>query len=385
MGFNSHRRLLNVPVNSLGNPEEALAPPNLTYVNDGEPGITRRRFGKGFSYRDPQGNRVEDAETLRRIRMLAIPPAWTDVWISADPSGHIQATGRDLRGRKQYRYHAQWTAHRDEAKFGSLTAFARSLPKLRERVEEDLGRRGLPRERVIASVIWLLDHTLIRIGNDTYRKANKSFGLTTLRTRHLEIQGSSLRFAFRGKSGKEWRLKLSDRRIAKLVRAIQELPGQHLFQYLDEEGQRREINSQSVNDYIREAIGPTFTSKHFRTWNATVFAALELSTNPLPQTKRAQTLTLNEVLDRVAAKLNNTRSVCRNCYIHPAVLDEWMEGALCDQIREIRSRARRPFKNLDADESTVLRWLEKRAEQETMSLKDALVASATQAEGTMTT
>ena len=340
-------------------PEEDIALPNLSYVNDGEPGIRRRRSGKGFGYRDADGNRVEDPEVLRRIRALAIPPAWEDVWICADPVGHIQATGRDQRGRKQYRYHPDWTAFRDEAKFGSLAAFAHSLPKLRERVDTDLRRRGLPRERVIASVIWLLDNTLIRIGNDAYRRENKSFGLTTLRSKHLEIQGSSLRFSFRGKSGKEWKLKLTDRRIAKIVRAIQELPGQHLFQYVDEEGARREINSQNVNDYIREAIGSDFTSKHFRTWNATVFTALELAGHPLPETKRAQTLTLNEVLDRVAARLNNTRAVCRSCYVHPAIFDAWLEGGFDEQIKAIRARARRPFKNLDAEESTVLRWLER--------------------------
>lgn len=262
-----------MPVEPRSSLEETIAPPSLTYVNCDEPGLTRRRFGKGFSYRDPRDNRVDDADTLQRIRMLAIPPAWINVWICADPSGHIQATGRDQRGRKQYRYHSEWTAHRNELKFGSLTGFARSLPKLRKRVDEDLRQRGLPRERVIAAIIWLLDNTLIRIGNDSYQKENKSFGLTTLRTRHLEIHGSSLRFTFRGKSGKEWRLKLSDRRIAKIVGSIQELPGQNLFQYVDESGSQHEINSQNVNDYIREAIGPTFTSKHFRRWNATVFAA----------------------------------------------------------------------------------------------------------------
>jgi len=381
MRFSGHGAMLGGP----GKPTsgegvqdpEARTPDHLSYVNDDGPGITRRRAGKGFSYRYPDGAKVEDPDTLKRIRMLGIPPAWTNVWICIDPNGHIQATGRDLRGRKQYRYHAGWTAFRDEAKFGSLIDFAYSLPKLRERVDADLRRRGLPRERVIASVIWLLDNTLIRIGNETYMRENKSYGLTTLRSKHVEIQGSSLRFSFRGKSGKEWRLKLSDRRIAKIVRAIQELPGQHLFQYLDEEGVRREITSQNVNEYIREAIGPNFTSKHFRTWNATVYAALELSERPLPPTKRAQTLTLNEVLDRVSARLNNTRAVCRSCYVHPAIFETWLDGEFEKQMRMIRSRIRKPLENLEPEEYAVLRWLERLAAERASrpTLKEALQAS----------
>ena len=266
-------------------------------MNDDEPGYRRRRAGKGFSYVDANGKRLADAAAIRRIKALVIPPAWSDVWICADPVGHIQATGRDQRGRKQYLYHSAWTACRDEAKFSSLADFAHALPALRERVDADLRRRGLPRERVIASVVHLLDRTMIRIGNEAYAQENRSFGLTTLRSRHVEIEGSSLRFSFKGKSGQEWRLKLSDRRIAKVVRAIQDLPGQPLFQYL-EEGTRREIRSQDVNGYIREAIGAQFTSKHFRTWGATVFAALELAREPLPASKREQAMSLNAVLDR---------------------------------------------------------------------------------------
>lgn len=335
---------------------------DLSYVNDGAPGLRRRKAGSGFFYIDAQARRVTDPEIIRRIRTLAIPPAWTDVWICPDEDGHIQATGRDQRGRKQYRYHTSWTLCRDEAKFSSLAAFARALPSLRERIDKDLGRRGLPRERVLAAVVWLLDNTLIRIGNDVYRRANRSFGLTTLRTRHLEIEGSRLRFSFRGKSGQEWKLKLSDRRIARIVRAIQDLPGQNLFQFLDETGARHEIRSHDVNDYIRAAIGNEFSSKHFRTWGATVFAALHLADLPLPDTKRAQTIALNEVLDRVAARLRNTRAVCRRCYVHPLILNTWLEGTLTEEIVAVRKRGRRPFKNLDADESMVLRWLQTKAD-----------------------
>lgn len=334
-------------------------------MNDGAPGIRRRRAGSGFFYIDEQARRVTDRDRIRRIKSLAIPPAWTEVWVCPDVDGHIQATGRDQRGRKQYRYHTSWTACRDEAKFSSLAAFARALPALRDRVDADLRRRGLPRERVLAAVVWLLDNTLIRIGNDVYRRANRSFGLTTLRTRHLEIEGSSLRFSFRGKSGQEWRLKLSDRRIANVVRAIQDLPGQNLFQFLDETGTRHEIRSHDVNEYIRDAIGDDFSSKHFRTWGATVFAATHLAALPLPDTKRAQTISLNEVLDRVAARLRNTRAVCRRCYVHPLILSTWLDGTLNEEIASVRKRGRRPFKNLDADESLVLRWLQTRADGST--------------------
>jgi DNA topoisomerase-1 len=337
--------------------EGAATRADLSYVNDGEPGLRRRRAGSGFSYLDAHGHRVSDIETIRRIKSLAIPPAWTDVWICPDLAGHIQATGRDQRGRKQYRYHPSWTSCRDEAKFSSLAAFARALPRLRERVDADLRRRGLPRERVLAAVVWLLDNTLIRIGNDVYRRANRSFGLTTLRTRHLEIEGASLRFSFRGKSGQEWRLKLSDRRIAKVVRAIQDLPGQHLFQFLDENGQRHEIRSHDVNNYIREAIGPEFSSKHFRTWGATVSAGLLLAVEPLPDSKRAQLIALNSVIDSVAARLRNTRAVCRRCYIHPLIVEKWLDGSLGMNFQGIRRRTPRALKGLDADESTVLRWL----------------------------
>ena len=227
------------------------------------------RQGYGFAYRDAGGARLDDPNTLARIRALAIPPAWTDVWISPAANGHIQATGRDLRGRKQYRYHERWSATRDEAKYSNLVAFAEALPKLRERIDRDLRRRDLSRDRVIASVIWLLDNTMIRVGNATYARDNKSFGLTTLRQRHVAVEGSRIRFAFKGKSGKQWKLDLVDRRIVRTVRQMQELAGQQLFQYLDENGDRRSVSSQDVNDYLREATGTDFTSKHFRTWGGT--------------------------------------------------------------------------------------------------------------------
>ncbi|RWR08287.1 DNA topoisomerase IB [Sinirhodobacter populi] len=330
---------------------------DLIYVSDTEPGYRRQRAGKGFLYRDGQGEVVRDGNVLARIRALAIPPAWTDVWICPDPAGHLQATGRDDRGRKQYCYHPDWTVRRGAAKFSGLTAFARALPKLRRQLDQDLRRHGLPRARVVASVVRLLDETLMRVGNEAYRRDNRSFGLTTLRSRHLEVEGSRLRFSFTGKSGRKWRLKLSDRRIASVVRAIQELPGQRLFQYLDEDGGRHDIRSQDVNDYIRAAAGPDFTSKHFRTWGATVAAALALGATDLPGPKREQARALNAVLDDVAGMLRNTRAVCRSGYVHPAVIDAWAQGRLGAEMKAIRRRFSRPFKGMDAGESLVLRWL----------------------------
>jgi DNA topoisomerase-1 len=351
-----------VPEMGPADPAAAAGRANLSYVSDAEPGIRRQGGPRRFRYVANGGEVVRDAETLARIRMLAIPPAWTHVWICASPDGHIQATGRDARGRKQYIYHADWIACRDEAKFTSLAAFAALLPKLRARVDADLRRRDLSRERVIATVVWLLDNAMIRIGNDVYARENKSFGLTTLRSRHVAIEGSRVRFAFVGKSGKEWKLRLADRRIAAIIRTVQELPGQRLFQYLDENGERGDIRSQDVNGYIKETIGDAFTSRHFRTWGATEAAATLLVQVPLPTTKRETNAAVNGIIDRVAHRLNNTRSVCRRSYIHPAVVDAWLEGRLADELVETRRRYPRPLKGLERDESTLLRWLSKRAQ-----------------------
>lgn len=331
---------------------------SLSYVSDADPGIRRLKKGSGFSYIAPKG-RVVDAATLARIKAIVIPPAWTDVWISPDPDGHIQATGRDQRGRKQYRYHSQWTEVRDGAKYSSLVAFAEGLPALRQHIDADLRRHGLPLERVVASVVWLLDNSMIRIGNAAYARDNKSFGLTTLRDRHVEITGSSLRFAFKGKSGKEWKLKLADRRIAKIVRGAQELPGQKLFQYLDENGDRRPVRSEDVNRYIREASGADFSSKHFRTWGGTIHAASLFAGTELPESKSGQKRVINSVVDKVAERLGNTRAVCRKCYIHPLVFEAWSEGRLLDEMTEA-NRRKRLIAGLDEEETLVLRWLQAR-------------------------
>lgn len=332
-------------------------PPALVYVSDQEPGIRRRRSGSGFSYLASDGTRIADRVALARITALAIPPAWNDVWISSDPQGHIQATGRDQRGRKQYRYHALWSNHRDAVKYSSLAGFSEALPKLRSTVEGDLRKRGLPLERVVASVVWLLDNTMIRVGNDDYARTNKSFGLTTLRQRHVAVNGSELRFSFKGKSGKEWRIRLVDRRMARIVRSIQDLPGQALFQYIDDDGKRQTVRSQDVNAYIRAATEGDFTSKHFRTWGGTIAAIGLLAGTPLPETKAGQTRELNRVIDQVAAVLGNTRSVCRACYIHPAVLESWTGGRLSDELAAVRRSFRKPLPGLDKGETLVVKWL----------------------------
>ncbi|MBA3447596.1 MAG: DNA topoisomerase IB [Pseudaminobacter sp.] len=331
---------------------------SLVYVSHEEPGIRRRRSGKGFSYSLPGGQRLADNETLARIGSLAIPPAWTDVWIAADANGHIQATGRDQRGRKQYRYHARWSASRDEAKYSSVAAFAEALPKLRDRVDADLRKRGFPIERVVASVVWLLDNTMIRVGNAAYARDNQSFGLTTLRSRHVKVEGAQLRFAFKGKSGKEWRLQLADRRMARIMRTIQELPGQQLFQYYDDDV-RRAISSHDVNVYIQDVIGPEFSSKHFRTWGGTINAASLFSATPVGSSKSETARIMNSIVDRVAAGLGNTRTVCRKCYIHPLIMERWQEGVLADELAAARRSFRKPVAGLDEEETLVLKWLVK--------------------------
>mgnify|MGYP001033363114 CR=1 FL=1 len=336
--------------------DEIAPAPSLVFSSDEDKGWTRRKRGKGFSYTNEKGDRPDEGE-LRRIHALAIPPAWTEVWICRDNCGHIQATGRDEKGRKQYRYHDLWTAHRSATKFHTLLDFSLVLPGLREQVERDLRRRTVGYERVVASVIWLLDNSMIRVGNPAYARDNKSFGLTTLRNRHVDITGASLHFQFRGKSGKEWKIRLTDRRIANLLKSLQDMPGQHLFQYI-EDGERRSISSRDVNDYIAEFAGPSFTSKHFRTWAATVRALGLFSSTDLPETKTAQARTINSVVDQVAAKLGNTRAVCRQCYIHPAVPESWLAGTLH------RSGRLKPVDGLDEDELETRHFLKKAAQDE---------------------
>lgn len=348
----------------LKNKDDPSIPPvaaeraSLTYVSDDMPGIRRHHRGRGFSYTLPNGKKLTDPEEIRRINSLAIPPAYTDVWISPDPNGHLQATGRDDRGRKQYRYHPRWNAIRDEAKFDRLLDFAEALPVLREQMEKDLRKHGLPKERVVAAVIWLLENTMIRVGNHTYARDNKSFGLTTLKDRHVAFEGSKLRFHFKGKSGKEWNLQLVDRRIVRIVRSVQELPGQHLFQYLDDDGERRQIRSDDINAYIRDTMGPDFSSKTIRTWSGTLAGLSVLAGTDLPEGKAATKRVLNKAIDRVAALLGNTRAVCRQCYIHPHVIESWLAGTLPDELATARHAFRKIKPGLDEAEMVALKWLE---------------------------
>ncbi|HEY3950334.1 DNA topoisomerase IB [Phenylobacterium sp.] len=305
-------------------PAEDLAAAHLSYVSDLDPGIRRRKAGRGFNYVDAEGTAVTDQATLDRIRALTIPPAWTDVWIAPSARGHIQATGRDARGRKQYRYHARWRQVRDAHKYDRLIAFGRALPRLRARVTHDLARHGLPRDKVLAAVIRVMEITLIRVGNEEYAKANKSFGLTTLRGRHAKIGATRAVFEFRGKSGKVHSTGFSDRRLAHILKACQDLPGQRLFQYLDEDGERHAVESADVNAYIHAAIGEDFSAKDFRTWAGTLAAARALLALPAGAAKHNVTVCVKAV----AGVLGNTPAVCRAAYIHPAILAAYEAGDL---------------------------------------------------------
>ena len=300
----------------------------LAYVSDEDPGIRRRKSGAGFAYVGPDGKPVKDAATLERIRKLAIPPAYSDVWICPDPQGHIQATGRDARGRKQYRYHERWRSVRDETKYARMAAFGRALPSIRARVDADLSKRGLPREKVLAAVVRLLEMTLIRVGNTEYARTNNSFGLTTMRDRHVKFEGSEVRFEFKGKSGVAHKTGVRDRRLARIVKSCQDIPGQRLFQYVDEDGVRHAVESADVNAYLREITGEDFTAKDFRTWAGTIAAAKALAMQPAPASDREAKQLVTTCVKATAGLLGNTPAVCRSAYIHPEVIQAFVEGRL---------------------------------------------------------
>jgi DNA topoisomerase-1 len=326
----------------------------LLHVSDELPGIRRRRRGGGFSYLDPQGRALTDRAQLERIRSLAIPPAWRDVWICPSARGHIQATGRDDRGRKQYRYHPRWREVRDATKFNRMAEFGEALPALRRRVRRDLARPGVPREKVLATVVRLLETTCIRIGNDEYLRQNGTFGLTTLRNHHVDVRGERLFFRLRAKGGKRQEATLSDRSIAKVVRECQEIPGYELFQYRDEAGNAQPIDSADVNEYLREITGSNFTAKDFRTWMGTVHALGRF--RELCQTRLAATKTdLLEVIDYVAGQLGNTRAVCRKFYVHPGLQQQYLEGRLMGRLARLDGR--RPPAGLSRDEAALLALL----------------------------
>jgi DNA topoisomerase-1 len=311
----------------------AMALDKLRYVLDDEPGIRRQRCGKSFRYVRPDGSTVRDRQTLARIRALAVPPAWREVWICPCDEGHLQATGRDARNRKQYRYHRFWREMRDDTKYERMIPFARALPRIRRRVARDLARPGLPREKVLAAVVRLLEVTRMRVGNEEYVRENESFGLTTLRERQVKVRGAKLAFRFRGKSGVEHAFELADRRLAAIVRRMHDLPGEELFQYVDHAGETRRVQSEDVNAYIREISGEDFTSKDFRTWAGTVLAVRALCAVE-PFTSEGQgRRNIAQAIESVARQMGNTKAVCRKCYIHPAVLDCYLTGTLADYLR----------------------------------------------------
>jgi DNA topoisomerase-1 len=336
----------------------------LYYVTDGMPGIRRRRHGRGFTYVDPDGRTIRDAAMLRRFRSLVIPPAWTEVWICPEPSGHLQVTARDARGRKQYRYHPGFRQQRDGIKFERMISFSDVLLPIRERVEHDIALPGLPRVKVMATVVWLLERTLIRIGSNEYAKANKSFGLTTLRQRHVRVVGSKLRFDFRGKSGVVHSVAVTDRRIARIVQRCQELPGQELFQYVDDDGARQSVNAEDVNAYLHDIAGRDVTAKDFRTWAGTMLTAEVLrATGPAPSRRQAEK-NIVAAIDRTAERLGNTRSVCRKYYIHPELLEAYLEGSVLPPLPESEWCERQPTASpLRRHEAEVLGFLRARLER----------------------
>ncbi len=315
-------------------PVESAKAAGLRYVTDDEPGIRRKKRGKGFTYVDPQGQTVKDAKTLERIGKLVIPPAWTDVWICPRVNGHLQATGRDARGRKQYRYHADWREVRDETKFGRMIAFGEALPKIRERVERDMSQRGLGREKVLATVLRLLETTLIRVGNKEYVKQNNSFGLTTLRDQHVDVEGSTLRFEFRGKSGKEHSVEIHDRRLARIVKQCRDVPGQKLFQYLDGDGERHSVSSEDVNAYLRETTGDDFSAKDFRTWGGTVLALSALLEVGSCDSEKEASRAVVEAIKHVSGQLGNRPAICRKYYVHPVVIESFLAGTLRETLED---------------------------------------------------
>lgn len=331
----------------------------LTYVTDGFAGIRRRRAGTGWAFYESDGSRITDPAVRKRLYRLAIPPAWTDVWICPDPNGHIQATARDARGRKQYRYHPAYREARDHSKFRRILEFSEILPVIRERVERDLGAPDLTRRQILATVVRLLDKTLIRVGNDEYARHNRSFGLTTLRERHVRVAGDKLRFSFRGKTGVWHSVAITDRRLARIVQRCQDLPGQELFQYLDSSGKRQAISSGDVNEYLRQIAGRNVTAKDFRTWAGTMLAACELRAAGPPPSRREAERNIVRAIDAVAERLGNTRAVCRKYYVHPALLQAYLEGVTVPPPPPWPTRRERPTAALRRDEITVLQFLQR--------------------------
>ncbi len=336
----------------------------LRYTTDSKPGIRRTRHGSAFRYLSAEGRRVTSGEDLSRIRSLVIPPAWEEVWICSDARGHLQATGRDARGRKQYRYHPKWREIRDETKYDRLIGFAQALPQVRERTDRDLKKPGVPREKVLGTVVQLLEKTLIRVGNDEYAKQNRSFGLTTLRDGHVDVRGGRVRFTFRGKSGIDHEINLDDRRLAKIVRACRDIPGYDLFQFYDDQGKRQSVGSADVNAYLKELTGEDYTSKDFRTWAGTVHAAQLLRDCTAYESAAEAKRHVLKAVESVAKRLGNTKAVSRKCYIHPAIFDSYADGSMIKTRVARAQRSRSPYA-LNECEAAVLALLQGRSSKGT--------------------
>ena len=345
-------------------PEEASKLAHLRYVSDEKPGLTRKRWGKSFRYFDAEGRPIHEEKTLARIRSLVIPPAWREVWICPLAHGHLQATGRDARGRKQSRYHPRWREVRDETKYERMKLFGEALPKIRRHVDRDLARPGLCREKILATIVRLLETTFIRVGNEEYARENHSYGLTTLRNKHVDIRGEKVRFRFKGKSGKLHVIDLQDRRLSRIVKRCLDLPGYELFQYLDDEGQSHSIDASDVNDYLREISGQPFTAKDFRTWAGSVLACAMLLEMEACESESQAKKNVVAAIKSVAERLGNTPAVCRKCYVHPAVLVGYMDGAMLQLVeKNMGAETRKNFHELRKAEHNLLRLLERGNQQ----------------------
>ncbi|MEY2487159.1 MAG: topoisomerase [Verrucomicrobiota bacterium] len=351
-------------LNVVTDPVEAAADAGLRYVSDGSPGYTRKAKGDDFEYFDTQGKAISDEQRLLRIKRIAIPPAWTNVWICPSANGHIQATGCDARRRKQYRYHERWREARDESKYEKMLLFGEALPKIRKRVDQDLKLPGLQRNKILATIVQLLERTFIRVGNEEYARENKSFGLTTMQDRHVDVEGSKLRFRFRGKSGISHEVDVTDRRMARIISKLQDLPGQELFQYVDDEGGIRDITSQDVNGYLKEITGEEFTAKDFRTWAGTVLAAIALNEVGAFETKKQAKANIKTAISAVAKVLGNTPAICRKCYVHPAVLETYLDGTSIEGLKQKTEEAlENDAPDLRSGEKAIIKFLHARLEQ----------------------
>lgn len=354
------------PANTIPNSEPTVAAKaaGLRYVTDDKPGIAREKRGDAFRYLDKDGKAVDDEATLSRIKALVIPPAWTDVWICPNANGHLQATGRDAKKRKQYRYHAKWRSVRDEVKYERMLNFGQALPAIRAAVDKALKLPGLPREKVLATIVRLLEVTMMRIGNEEYARTNKSFGLTTLRSRHVKVDGKEIDFNFRGKSGVFHTIHLEDRRLAKIIARTRELPGQDLFQYVDEAGEPHTVDSGDVNEYLQQITGEEYTAKDFRTWSGTVLAALALHEFEKFDSETQAKKNIVQAIESVAERLGNTPTICRKCYVHPAVIDAYLEGTVLEALhKETTRQLVDDLHSLSPEEAAVLTLLQQRLQK----------------------